>query len=370
MLPQVLLTPMWLLVAVLFPALQSLHALREKSADTKVWLFYWLCYVAAVRLHFLYGWFVRIPFHVLSYLFVDIYYEVQLVLVGYLVVPRFMGIRRLSALLASKSGEAASRLAMSVISRTGQLSLATLSKHVDGAARSAQTPKDAGDVDVPGKYTIIKQAGVTTRMETVKAHVVGQLNVGDVVDVLEVVHNTEERRVRARIEDPPGWISLLNAETGTRWAVRAGQGDALRGVLAPQAGEVFAHAEAAGCNPTALFQGGAAIPAAEATAGDAWEAMALLESQLSRADDFSEDAMSRQAAGMLRQMLTSLVQTGNPAMLTMAQAMMPDLGKIWANESTREYLQALLANSPNGLGGITDNAGSVGASAGSASGSA
>ena len=46
-----------------------------------------------------------------------------------------------------------------------------------------------------------------------------ELRTGEVVSVLEV-RRTEDR-VRARIKDPPGWISLVNLESGVRFATRA-----------------------------------------------------------------------------------------------------------------------------------------------------
>merc|ERR1712008_468130 len=42
---------------------------------------------------------------------------------------------------------------------------------------------------------------------------------GWTVDVVDVVHNEAENRIRGRISKPPGWISLCNTETGLRWAV-------------------------------------------------------------------------------------------------------------------------------------------------------
>merc|ERR1712217_1002614 len=42
------------------------------------------------------------------------------------------------------------------------------------------------------------------------------------VNGLEVQLHGESSRIRGRIEHPPGRISLLNLETGYRWAARAG----------------------------------------------------------------------------------------------------------------------------------------------------
>lgn len=43
-----------------------------------------------------------------------------------------------------------------------------------------------------------------------------ELHTGTVVEVLEVVVLEKEQRVRGRLADPPGWISLMNMETGRR----------------------------------------------------------------------------------------------------------------------------------------------------------
>merc|ERR1712079_23843 len=63
-----------------------------------------------------------------------------------------------------------------------------------------------------------------------------------------------------------------------------------------------------------------------------------------------EAAGVRQASQMLRQMLAVMTQGSNPAMLSMAHAMVPDIGTIWANENTRHYLFGLLSKSNQGPG--------------------
>jgi len=72
--------------------------------------------------------------------------------------------------------------------------------------------------DIPGRYSIVRPAGVTTSREP-SEDVVGILAAGKVVDVLEVVHCKEAMRWRGRIEEPfCGWISLLATYNGIRWA--------------------------------------------------------------------------------------------------------------------------------------------------------
>lgn len=329
--------------------------------ERRLWLFYWLCFVAFYWCE----WIVCLPFALLSPV-LDLYYEAQVVGAIYLVHPRFMGIQKLLEALTKKIGEGFQLLTQKIMSKV-QMPPQTAQQ---GSRVAAERPADA-----PGFYTVIKESGIMPTMLTAKSYLIGKLSVGQVINVVEIVHCEEERRVRARIEEPfTGWISLLNMDNGTRWAVPGNQAHimAMPGMPAmPQGTDVFANAAAAGCNPGVLFQGAGAqgpLPT-EAVAEDAWEAMALLESQLSRADDVSEDAASRQAATMLKQMLTMLVQQPNPAMLTMAQSMMPDLGKIWSNDDTRSYLHDLLT-APNDNVGTSSVAGDSGSASAGGSGSA
>lgn len=108
---------------------------------------------------------------------------------------------------------------------------------------------------------------------------------------------------------------------------------------------VMAAAEAAGCNVSALMGGSSTESggAEEISPAEAWRAMAALEEQLARETDFSEDASVRQASTLLRQMLTTAAHESNPALIQMAQVMVPDLKKIWGFEPTRDHLKGLLA---------------------------
>lgn len=108
---------------------------------------------------------------------------------------------------------------------------------------------------------------------------------------------------------------------------------------------------AAACN---LFPGGnptnASLATADATNSgpvsispeEAWRAMAGLEEQLSRVDDTSEVAQVKQAAAILRQMLVTVTHDNNPALLQLAQTIVPDFSKIWNYEPTRDHLRGLL----------------------------
>ena len=72
-----------------------------------------------------------------------------------------------------------------------------------------------------GRYTVIQAADVIPTMQTLKCGVRVPLAAGQTIEVLEILTNDEERLIRARIAEPPGWISLAHMDTGTRWAVHA-----------------------------------------------------------------------------------------------------------------------------------------------------
>merc|ERR1711988_611424 len=73
--------------------------------------------------------------------------------------------------------------------------------------------------DRPGTYTILHYT-VITKGESRQSDSFVELQTGAQVTVVEVKLMSAERRLRARIADPPGWISLENLDTGYRWAKR------------------------------------------------------------------------------------------------------------------------------------------------------
>lgn len=89
MFPYVLILPLWIIVSLVWPVLQSLHALFKKDAkETKIWLFYWVGY-AVIGFLFPYVEFVvSVPFAIVASILFDVYYECQLIAVFLLVNPR------------------------------------------------------------------------------------------------------------------------------------------------------------------------------------------------------------------------------------------------------------------------------------------
>lgn len=97
------------------------------------------------------------------------------------------------------------------------------------------------EAELPGTYVIDFEGLVVGPELLPSARVVCKLPKGRRVAVAEVRIVEHISRVRARVEDPPGWISLLNLTTGERWARRETEEAHLQGY---PAGSAFADYEA------------------------------------------------------------------------------------------------------------------------------
>lgn len=88
----------------------------------------------------------------------------------------------------------------------------------------SRSPKEtllrSEDPDRPGRYVIVHDQTFVSKTVVVPAEeeIIDVLVEGSEVLILEVVRRDEDKRVRGRIEAPSGWISLLDTETGYRWA--------------------------------------------------------------------------------------------------------------------------------------------------------
>lgn len=80
-----------------------------------------------------------------------------------------------------------------------------------------QEPEDAA-----GQFMLIREAAVGPTAE-LGTRIVKRLPEGTVVKVLEVRTLQQDKRIRGRLNDPEGWISLKNLETGRRWARKLSQ---------------------------------------------------------------------------------------------------------------------------------------------------
>uniref|UniRef100_A0A7S4R941 Uncharacterized protein n=1 Tax=Alexandrium monilatum TaxID=311494 RepID=A0A7S4R941_9DINO len=99
--------------------------------------------------------------------------------------------------------------------------------------------------DGPGSYVLKERAVVAPTVRPCpKEDVITELAIGTRVTVLQVVSLHDIDRVRGRLEDPPGWISLVDTEGGFRWAERqAGRQQEAAGREEPCPKEVSASAQ-------------------------------------------------------------------------------------------------------------------------------
>lgn len=75
--------------------------------------------------------------------------------------------------------------------------------------------------DGPGNYTVLFCCGALVSANNSRfSPDIGTVEKDQVVNVLEIQEVPLENRIRARIEDPAGWMSLENIATGYRWIQR------------------------------------------------------------------------------------------------------------------------------------------------------
>ncbi|CAK0882695.1 unnamed protein product [Prorocentrum cordatum] len=104
----------------------------------------------------------------------------------------------------------------------------------DDLPAAADWPVEEKPQDAPGRYIVLKRTAVQLTAK-VGSQKFATLEPGCDVKVVEVVDSTEDKRIRARVEEPAGWISLLNTESGHRWAERVEEEEAV-GPADPKAG--------------------------------------------------------------------------------------------------------------------------------------
>jgi len=76
----------------------------------------------------------------------------------------------------------------------------------------------AADDLKPGMYEIVHDNATVRSAAVTSSPVVARLRVGEMVKVVEVEVVESEARVRGRLEEPLGWISLMDLQDGFRWA--------------------------------------------------------------------------------------------------------------------------------------------------------
>lgn len=79
-------------------------------------------------------------------------------------------------------------------------------------------PKNMADDLRPGMYEIVHDNATVRSAAVTSSPVVAKLREGEMVKVVEVETVESEARVRGRLEEPVGWISLMDLQDGFRWA--------------------------------------------------------------------------------------------------------------------------------------------------------
>lgn len=89
------------------------------------------------------------------------------------------------------------------------------------ASHGVNLQEDAFDTtnDAIGMYIIMREVAINAGVEKASSRA-GRLEPGRILRVVELVEVAEESRLRARIEDPVGWISIKDTKSGNRWARR------------------------------------------------------------------------------------------------------------------------------------------------------
>lgn len=101
MFPYILIFPIWIAVSIVWPLIHSLHALHTNSTkDLKLWLFYWAGYalLSFLMSFSMVSFVVQIPFSIIGSLLFDIYYEMQIIVVFGLILPKFRMLEKVLAL--------------------------------------------------------------------------------------------------------------------------------------------------------------------------------------------------------------------------------------------------------------------------------
>lgn len=115
-----------------------------------------------------------------------------------------------------------SRLRARIEAPDGWISLGDPTSGYRFAKRRPEPEKPPPTEDKPGEYTVTHNNAAVRSTIELSSPIIEHLEVGTVITVLEVAPHAERelQRIRARIESPVGWISLIDPVSGHRFAER------------------------------------------------------------------------------------------------------------------------------------------------------
>jgi len=126
--------------------------------------------------------------------------------------------------------------------------------------------------DTCGSY-IITAAALLGKGAELSSDDLQWLEEGAAVHVVEIWRDEVGKRVRGRVEEPAGWISLLDIEHNARWAVRQGGGGG--GVVALYASTSSSTSEAT-ATAKADLNTVATVSTGITTTGNTWQRLRLV----------------------------------------------------------------------------------------------
>lgn len=95
--------------------------------------------------------------------------------------------------------------------REGVLKAATAQAEIAAAAEEGR------EDNTPGTFVATKEVVSITEGISIASKVSGNLRKGTRVEIIQVIQNTLEQRLRGRLRSPPGWVSIKDTSDGHRW---------------------------------------------------------------------------------------------------------------------------------------------------------
>eukprot|EP00927_Polykrikos_kofoidii_P073604 TRINITY_DN69622_c0_g1_i1.p1 TRINITY_DN69622_c0_g1~~TRINITY_DN69622_c0_g1_i1.p1 ORF type:complete len:288 (+),score=36.18 TRINITY_DN69622_c0_g1_i1:105-968(+) len=90
---------------------------------------------------------------------------------------------------------------------------------LENAVAQFEVPRTWPHLWTPGTYKVIQQAAVTRGFRRHSSEYCTPLEVGAVVKVVEVKHVNADNRIRGRLQESDGWISLWDTGCKNAWAL-------------------------------------------------------------------------------------------------------------------------------------------------------
>jgi hypothetical protein len=88
--------------------------------------------------------------------------------------------------------------------------------------KACKSAHDDQPDDAPGRYRIVGKETFLSKSVALGGTIIRKLEWGESIDIVEINVRHADHRVRGRVKECDGWISLLNLQNGYRWAEKRG----------------------------------------------------------------------------------------------------------------------------------------------------